>query len=80
MPAEEQEIGPMVGFTVSRAMGNSVVRNRMRRRMREAVRLHLGEIGMKWRIVFNPRRPILTVASDALEREVGRLVAQCKNS
>jgi ribonuclease P protein component len=31
--------GPRFGFTVSRQMGNAVVRNRMRRRLREVVRL-----------------------------------------
>jgi len=31
--------GPRVGFTVTKKTGNSVVRNRIRRRLREAVRL-----------------------------------------
>ena len=31
---------PRVGFTVTRKVGNAVVRNRIRRRLREAVRIH----------------------------------------
>jgi ribonuclease P protein component len=31
---------PRVGFTVTRKVGNAVVRNRIRRRLREAVRVH----------------------------------------
>ncbi len=31
---------PRVGFTVTRKVGNAVVRNRVRRRLREAVRVH----------------------------------------
>ncbi|MBA2559278.1 MAG: ribonuclease P protein component [Propionibacteriales bacterium] len=34
-----------VGFIVSRAVGNAVVRNRVRRRLRHAVRPHLGQLG-----------------------------------
>lgn len=32
--------GPRVGYTVTKKAGNAVVRNRIRRRLREAVRLH----------------------------------------
>ena len=32
--------GPRVGYTVTKKVGNAVVRNRIRRRLREAVRLH----------------------------------------
>lgn len=32
--------GPRVGFTVSRKVGNAVVRNRVRRRLRELARHH----------------------------------------
>ena len=75
-----QEDGPKVGFTVPRAVGKSVVRNRIRRRMREAVRLHLWQLGVKWRVVFNPRRTILAAETEAIERDVERLFTRCANS
>jgi ribonuclease P protein component len=34
------------GFTATRKVGNSVVRNRARRRLREAVRVHLPRLGL----------------------------------
>lgn len=34
--------GPLVGFVVSKAVGNSVLRNRVKRRLREVVRPLLG--------------------------------------
>src|SRR5579872_5775849 len=48
--------GPKVGFTVPRSLGGAVVRNRIRRRVREAVRLRLDQLSPQWEIVFNPRR------------------------
>ncbi|OQM76512.1 ribonuclease P protein component [Manganibacter manganicus] len=34
---------PRVGFTVTRKAGNAVIRNRIRRRLKEAVRLHAAD-------------------------------------
>ena len=34
------EDAPRVGFTVTKKVGNAAVRNRIRRRLREAVRVH----------------------------------------
>ena len=47
--------GPLsrFGFTASRAVGNAVVRNRVRRRMREAARSL--PVAPGWDIVFNSR-------------------------
>ncbi|MCL4851796.1 MAG: ribonuclease P protein component, partial [Bryobacteraceae bacterium] len=75
--ATEGQEGPKVGFTVPRALGNSVQRNRIKRRMREAVRLHLPLIGREWAIVFNPRRTALTAPFDELQHEVQRIVQRC---
>lgn len=61
-----------VGFTVSRALGGAVVRNRMRRRLREAVRL-LGpnsEIGVD--VVINPKKSLLTAEFTAIQQDVKR--------
>jgi ribonuclease P protein component len=51
----------------------------MRRRMREAVRLHLGELPARWSVVFNPRKPLLDADFADIEREVVRVFARCAN-
>jgi ribonuclease P protein component len=65
------------GFTTPRALGGAVIRNRIKRRMREAVRRCLGELGSGWEIVFNPRRSVLTATREELEREVKRVIGRC---
>ena len=69
--------GPRVGFTVPRALGCAVVRNRIRRRVREAVRLRLDHLNPQWEIVFNPRRAARNASFAELEREVDKLFSRC---
>ena len=68
------------GFTVPRAVGKSVQRNRIRRRMREAVRTQCDSLPANWTVVFNPRRNVLEAPFEDLCREVGRIFARCRQS
>ena len=52
----------------------------MKRRMREAVRLHLAKLPANWSVVFNPRKPLLNAEFSYIEREVGKVFAKCANS
>jgi len=70
--------GPRLGFTVPRAFGKAVLRNRVKRRLREALRVRLPEVPPEWDIVINPRRPAIAAPVEELRREVDRLVAQCR--
>lgn len=49
--------GSRFGITVSRKVGNSVIRNRVKRWIREAIRCHRTEVAGCWDVVFiaNPR-------------------------
>jgi ribonuclease P protein component len=72
--------GPRIGFTVTRALGGAVVRNRIKRRVREAVRQRLDQLSPQWEIVFNPRRAAMTSPLGELIREVEKLFLRCNNS
>jgi ribonuclease P protein component len=77
VPDASNSLGPRLGFTVPRAFGKAVLRNRVKRRLREILRTRLSDLAPEWDIVLNPRRPAIAAPIEELRREVDRLVAQC---
>ena len=63
-------VGLRVGFTVGRALGGAVHRNRMKRRLREAVRLSRPWPEEDVDVVINPKKIVRTMDFDALLNEV----------
>ena len=62
------------GFSIKKTLGGAVVRNRMRRRLREMVRRHREEIPAGWDIVIHPKRSIAKEPFAALAAELLRLL------
>jgi ribonuclease P protein component len=58
------------GFSVKKAMGGAVVRNRIRRRIREIVRLNRSEIPAGWDIVIHPRASVARAEFSRLSVEL----------
>jgi len=65
---------------VARAMGTAVERNRIRRRLREAVRLNLGAAGNDVDVVIHPKKSALTAQFAELCQEVARAFAKLRPS
>ena len=66
-----------LGLTVPRAIGGAVVRNRIKRRLRDVFRRNRAKMGAQWDIVLNPRRAALTAPFPEIERAFERLIEKC---
>ena len=63
---------PRVGFVVSRAVGNAVVRNRVRRRLRHLVRDRLGELPRDAVVVVRALPDAAGASCDELRGDLAR--------
>ena len=67
---------PRIGLTVGKVLGKAHDRNRIKRRMREALRRHTGLIPAGHDLILHPRRTVLTIEFAKLEAEVVRILQQ----
>ncbi len=74
----EDPAGARLGLTVPRAVGKAVVRNRIKRRIREAFRIHRHEFAPRWDIVINPRRAVLDAPFGEIERCLRKVIEKCQ--
>jgi len=65
--------GPRVGLTVGKVLGKAVERNRIKRRLRECVRRHVGTMTFPVDVILHPRRTVLEMEFATLEREVAAI-------
>jgi ribonuclease P protein component len=68
--------GPRVGLTAGKVVGKAHERNRIKRRMREALRRHVELLPAGFDLILHPRRIVLTLEFGKLEAEIVRILHQ----
>jgi ribonuclease P protein component len=77
---EAPPASPRGGLTVGKVMGKAVDRNRIKRRMREAVRKNLSSLSTPVDVVLHPRRSVIDLDLPTLEREVAQVFRAIQKS
>jgi ribonuclease P protein component len=68
------------GISVKKALGGAVVRNRIKRRVREILRRNRTEIPAGWDIVIHPKSTVARMEFAPLEAELVRLLRGIRNT
>jgi len=70
--------GSRIGLTAGKVLGKAHERNRIKRRMREALRRHLEIVPEGFDLILHPRRTVLTMEFAKLEAEIVRILHQAR--
>ncbi len=71
-------LGPRVGLTAGKVLGKAHERNRIKRRMREALRRHVDLLPQNADLILHPRRVVIEMEFGKLEAEVVRILMQAR--
>jgi len=74
----EPPTGPRVGLTAGKVLGKAHERNRIKRRMKEALRRHIDLLPPACDLILHPRRSVLTIEFTKLEAEIVRILQQAR--
>ncbi|HVC46390.1 MAG TPA: ribonuclease P protein component [Terracidiphilus sp.] len=77
-PQSEPEAAARVGLTAGKVLGKAHDRNRIKRRMREALRRHVELLPRGFDLILHPRRGVLTMDFRKLEAEVVRILGEAR--
>lgn len=75
---QPQPAGPRIGLTAGKVLGKAHDRNRIKRRMKEALRRHRQSFPAGCDLIFHPRRIVLTLDFAKLDAEIMRILMQAR--
>ncbi len=78
VPGADSQPASRVGFTAGKVLGKAHERNRIKRRMREALRRHIDLLPQGSDLILHPRRNVLTLDFAKLEAEIVRILQQAR--
>jgi len=76
--AADLPAGPRVGLTAGKVLGKAHERNRIKRRMREALRRHVNLLPAGCDLILHPRRVAMNLEFAKLEAEIVRILMQAR--